>query len=155
MKAASQLLKKETNRQKIELIHQGTNFPDLFTTNRPTPSNLAPDAVFTRQMPNGLLIEDLSVGDGAPTKLGKKVDIRYVGKLSNGKVFDSSKSRTFSFRLGTNQVIKGMDIGLRGMKVGGKRRLTIPASLGYGSAGAPPDIPPNATLIFEVELVDA
>jgi len=107
-----------------------------------------------RKLPNGLQIEDLVVGTGAPVPSGKKVSVKYTGCLPNGKVFDSSLSRPFQFRLGVGAVIKGWDIGVKGMRKGGKRRMTIPPALGYGNKGSPPEIPPNSTLIFEVELVD-
>ena len=84
------------------------------------------------------------------------VNVHYRGTLANGKEFDSSYSRNqpFQFKLGAGQVIKGWEQGFAGMKVGGKRKLTIPPALGYGANGAPPVIPPNATLIFDVELLD-
>jgi FK506-binding nuclear protein len=107
-----------------------------------------------RKLPNGLVIEDLTIGTGSEVPLGKKVSVKYVGKLTSGKVFDSAQSKPFVFRLGASQVIKGWDIGVKGMRKGGVRRLTIPATLGYGSRGAPPAIPPNSTLVFDVELVD-
>lgn len=98
--------------------------------------------------------EDLKVGTGAEAIDGKKVTVNYLGTLTDGKKFDSSYDRKepFTFTLGAGEVIKGWDMGVKGMKVGGKRKLTIPASLGYGSADMG-DIPPNSTLIFEVELL--
>jgi len=107
-----------------------------------------------RKFPNGLIVEDILVGIGKEAQPGHKVTVHYDGKLyPGGQRFD--KGRNFSFRLGTEQVIKGWDIGVKGMKVGGKRTLVIPPPLAYGKRGAPPDIPPNATLQFEVELVEA
>jgi len=107
-----------------------------------------------RRLPNGLTIEDVMVGIGKEAQVGHKVTVHYDGKLfPSNQRFD--KGRNFSFRLGTEQVIKGWDLGVKGMKVGGKRILTIPPTLAYGKKGAPPDIPPNATLRFDVELVDA
>lgn len=112
----------------------------------------------THVLPSGLQIEDLVVGTGAEAQPGKTISVHYTGKLVDGKKFDSSYDhpgkRPFQFKLGSGMVIKGWDEGLVGMKVGGKRRLTIPPSLGYGERGFPPVIPPNATLIFETELVD-
>jgi len=103
----------------------------------------------------GVLIEELSEGSGAVAENGKRLKMGYVGKLkSNGKVFDASGGKPFAFRLGRSEVIKGWDIGCLGMKVGGKRRLTIPPNLAYGKSGAPPTIPPNATLCFDITLID-
>ncbi|MFH1161826.1 MAG: FKBP-type peptidyl-prolyl cis-trans isomerase [Candidatus Jorgensenbacteria bacterium] len=105
---------------------------------------------------DGLKINDLVVGAGAEAKVGQTVTVNYVGTLVDGTKFDSSYDRgqPFSFSLGAGQVIKGWDEGVAGMKVGGKRQLTIPPELGYGSAGAGGGlIPQNATLIFEVELL--
>ena len=102
-----------------------------------------------------LEVEDLQVGDGEEAVPGKKVRVHYVGTLTDGTVFDSSRSRVqpFEFILGAGQVIEGWDQGVAGMKVGGKRKLTVPARLGYGRRGAPPKIPGGAILIFEVELI--
>ena len=104
-----------------------------------------------------LKIEDLVVGTGAEAVAGKLISVHYTGTLTDGTKFDSSVDRgaPFEFTLGTGQVIQGWDQGFAGMKVGGKRRLTIPSSLGYGDAGTPGGpIPPKATLIFEVELLE-
>jgi len=105
--------------------------------------------------PSGLKYTDQQVGTGEEAKAGKTVSVHYTGWLENGTKFDSSHDRKqpFSFSLGAGQVIKGWDEGVQGMKIGGKRRLTIPASIGYGARGAGGVIPPNATLIFEVELL--
>ena len=102
-----------------------------------------------------LIIEDLTVGNGDEAVAGKHVVVHYTGWLTNGAKFDSSKDRNdpFDFRLGAGQVITGWDDGVAGMKVGGKRKLTIPPEMAYGSRGAGGGIPPNATLVFEVELL--
>jgi FKBP-type peptidyl-prolyl cis-trans isomerase len=108
-------------------------------------------------MPNGLKYQDLTVGTGAEATAGKKVSVHYTGWLTNGTKFDSSVDRgqPFQFTLGAHEVISGWDQGVAGMKVGGKRKLTIPPDLGYGAAGTPGGpIPPNATLVFDVELLD-
>ncbi len=104
---------------------------------------------------SGLVYEELVVGDGAEAAHGHSVTVHYTGWLTNGTKFDSSKDRDdpFSFGLGRGQVIKGWDEGVQGMKVGGKRKLTIPPQLGYGARGAGGAIPPDATLVFEVELL--
>ena len=105
--------------------------------------------------PSGLKYIDQEVGTGDVAVAGKTASVHYTGWLENGKKFDSSVDRgqPFSFPLGAGRVIKGWDEGVQGMKVGGKRKLTIPSDLGYGSRGASGVIPPNATLIFDVELL--
>ena len=101
-----------------------------------------------------LKIEDIRKGDGATAKAGDSVTVNYRGTLLSGKLFDESYGKApFEFQLGAGNVIKGWDQGVAGMKVGGKRKLTIPAELGYGDAGAGADIPPGATLLFDVELL--
>src|SRR5262245_60021233 len=105
---------------------------------------------------SGLQIEELTVGGGNTATAGQKVSVHYTGWLTNGTKFDSCKDRgePFVFPLGKGHVIRGWDEGVAGMKVGGKRKLTIPPTLGYGARGAGGVIPPNATLVFEVELLD-
>jgi len=104
---------------------------------------------------SGLVIEDTVMGEGAEAAAGQSVTVHYTGWLTNGDKFDSSKDRDepFEFALGARHVIAGWDEGVQGMKVGGVRKLTIPPSLGYGARGAGGVIPPNATLVFEVELL--
>lgn len=104
--------------------------------------------------PSSLVIEDLVVGTGAVAAAGDTVTVHYVGTLTNGQKFDSSYDRgqPFPFRIGAGQVIAGWDQGVPGMRVGGKRRLTIPPSLGYGSQAVGP-IPANSTLVFEIDLI--
>ena len=108
-------------------------------------------------MDNGLVIEDIIEGDGKEANDYNKVVVNYTGKLEDGSIFDSSLSpgkEPFTFTLGVGSVIKGWDMGVKGMKVGGKRKLTIPPELGYGDRGAGNVIPPKATLIVEVELLE-
>jgi FKBP-type peptidyl-prolyl cis-trans isomerase FkpA len=109
---------------------------------------------------SGLQYEDITVGEGAEAQAGQNVTVHYTGWLQNadgsaGSKFDSSKDRNdpFEFPLGAGHVIKGWDEGVQGMKIGGQRKLIIPAALGYGARGAGGAIPPNATLIFDVELL--
>ena len=121
-------------------------------TGAPTPV-AASDYVKTT---SGLQYCDLKVGDGALPSKGKQVTVHYTGWLTNGKRFDSSvmKKRPFTFEIGRRRVIKGWDEGVMSMKVGGIRQLRVPPALGYGPGGHPPVIPKNATLIFEVELLE-
>lgn len=106
--------------------------------------------------PSGLVYADLVVGEGAAPVVGKPVSVHYDGTFEDGSPFDSSRKRgePFVFALGVGQVIPGWDEGVASMKVGGKRRLTVPGHLAYGPQGYPGVIPPNATLIFEVELLE-
>ena len=114
------------------------------------------DAPDTQITASGLKITELQVGEGAEAASGQTVSVHYRGTLENGKQFDASYDRgtPFNFPLGAGRVIKGWDEGVVGMKVGGKRKLVIPPDLAYGSRGAGGVIPPNATLVFEVELLD-
>ena len=100
-------------------------------------------------------IEDLVVGTGAVATVGQRVSVHYVGTLTDGSKFDSSRDRSspFAFELGAGRVIKGWDQGVAGMKIGGTRKLTIPPELAYGTRGFPPVIPANSTLVFEIELL--
>lgn len=104
---------------------------------------------------SGLQIEEIKLGDGATATSGQQVSVHYTGWLTDGRKFDSSKDRdeAFEFALGQRHVIAGWDEGVQGMRVGGVRKLTIPPQLGYGARGAGGVIPPNATLVFEVELL--
>lgn len=115
-----------------------------------------PGTLGSRKFDNGMEIINLSNGrpDGKVALPGKLVGMKYVGRLkSNGKVFDASKGAPFTFRLGIGEVIKGWDVGVKGMRVGDKRKLVIPPDLGYGKKGAPGAIPPNSWLEFDVELL--
>jgi FKBP-type peptidyl-prolyl cis-trans isomerase FkpA len=107
------------------------------------------------ELPGGLQYIDIVIGSGDEARAGQNVSVHYTGWLTSGKKFDSSRDRgqPFTFRLGGGQVIQGWDAGVAGMRVGGQRRLTIPPNMGYGASGAAGVIPPNATLIFDVELL--
>jgi peptidylprolyl isomerase len=104
---------------------------------------------------SGLQYEDLKVGNGGLPTPGAPATVHYTGWLTNGQKFDSSvdRGRPFTFNLGQGEVIKGWDEGVSTMQIGGKRKLVIPPNLAYGASGSPPDIPPNSTLVFEVELL--
>jgi FKBP-type peptidyl-prolyl cis-trans isomerase FkpA len=118
--------------------------------------SLGVDTAAMTKTPSGLRYQDLEKGNGTEATAGKSVQVHYTGWLPNGEKFDSSHDRNepFSFTLGAGQVIAGWDEGVAGMKVGGRRKLVIPPDLAYGTAGAPPDIPPGATLVFDVELLN-
>ena len=120
------------------------------------PAFAAQEAKKTVTNASGLKYVDVVVGKGASPAAGKTVKVHYTGTLEDGKKFDSSVDRNepFSFTIGVGQVIKGWDEGVMTMKVGGKRKLIIPSKLGYGAQGAGGAIPPNATLLFDVELLD-
>lgn len=120
----------------------------------PTPVSVSEGAAATA--PSGLIVEELAVGSGATALAGNRVSVHYTGWLTNGTKFDSSHDRNqpFEFQLGAGQVIPGWDEGVAGMRVGGKRKLTIPPQLGYGARGAGGVIPPDAVLVFEIELLD-
>jgi FKBP-type peptidyl-prolyl cis-trans isomerase len=117
---------------------------------------LAADTATMTRTGSGLRYHDVTLGQGAEATPGHQVKVHYTGWLLNGKKFDSSRDRgePFEFALGAGQVIAGWDEGVAGMKVGGRRKLVIPPDLGYGAGGAPPDIPPGATLVFDVELLE-
>jgi hypothetical protein len=112
----------------------------------PTPPPVIPDVV----------IEDLVPGTGAPAEAGRTIVVHYTGKLATGEVFDSSIARgqPFTVKIGQGMLIKGWEEGMMGMRVGGTRKLTIAPAKGYGARGAPPKIPPNAVLVFTIELID-
>lgn len=115
----------------------------------------APAVVLQKNMDQPLQIVDTEAGKGAEAVAGARLAVHYIGSLSDGTPFDSSYARKvpFEFTLGAGEVIRGWDVGLLGMREGGRRRLVIPAAFGYGASGVPGTIPPNATLIFDIALV--
>ena len=119
-------------------------------------AELGVDSTKMTRMPSGLRYQDVAQGQGAEAVAGRAVTVHYTGWLPDGKKFDSSRDhgQPFTFTLGAGQVIAGWDQGVEGMRVGGRRKLVLPPDLGYGAAGAPPDIPPGATLVFDVEVLD-
>jgi len=127
-----------------------------FVVTTPVLAKKKADAGKKKEGSGGLVVKDEVVGKGSEATAGMLVTVHYTGTLTDGKKFDSSRDRNqpFTFKLGVGQVIKGWDEGVSGMKVGGKRKLVIPPDMGYGPAGAGGVIPPNATLNFDVELLD-
>ena len=136
--------------QKTKDVSETAVTPTPTATPRPTLETGEPI-----QYDNGLVVQDIVVGSGKTAENGDTLNAHYIGKLENGTVFDESYGRgqPLQFVLGSGQLIKGWELGLVGMKEGGKRKLVIPSELGYGAKGAGGVIPPNATLLFEIELV--
>lgn len=123
----------------------------------PAPAAAAtPTGGKVHKLPSGLQYEDMVVGSGKMAEPGMNVSVHYTGWLTDGTKFDSSldRNQAFQFQLGAGMVIRGWDEGVKGMRIGGKRKLTIPSDMGYGAQGAGGVIPPNATLVFDVELLD-
>ena len=131
-----------------------TNTPPAAVAPAEKPAGTATSAAEVL-LPGGLKYTDLKVGDGDIAEAGLTATVHYTGWLTDGTKFDSSVDRNqpFPFRIGAGNVIRGWDEGVKGMRIGGKRRLTIPPDMGYGDRGSPPVIPPHATLVFEVELL--
>ncbi|VEN38741.1 unnamed protein product [Callosobruchus maculatus] len=152
-----------SNSKKNKMMNGGPRTPDMaknekkqkeknsVETKSPTKETQSPKK---RSLQGGVIVEDIREGQGPPAKNGKFVSVYYEGRLKqNNKVFDATtKGAGFQFRLGSGEVIKGWDVGVAGMKVGGKRRIICPPQMAYGVKGSPPAIPPNSTLVFEVEL---
>jgi FKBP-type peptidyl-prolyl cis-trans isomerase FkpA len=118
-------------------------------------AELGVDTTRMTRAPAGFWYTDVTVGQGAEAVPGRTVTVHYTGWLPSGKKFDSSRDRgePFAFTLGARQVIAGWDEGVKGMKAGGRRKLVLPPEMAYGEGGAPPDIPPGATLVFDVEVL--
>lgn len=137
--------------------------PSPGSTDKPTKNEKAPakpeaaraKGAQIKTLKGGVKIQDLLVGSGIPVKKGHNVALTYTLRLENGKVVDRSKKHPFKFRLGIGECVKGFDIGIAGMRVGGERHLIVPSAFGYGSKGAPPNVPPNATLYFDVMVKKA
>jgi FKBP-type peptidyl-prolyl cis-trans isomerase len=144
-----------TNQAKTAQTETASNQPSMTGTSTASSATSTKNTMQNISKTQGLEIYDEVVGTGAEAKAGQNIQAHYVGTLVNGTKFDSSVDRgqPFEFTLGVGQVIQGWDVGIQGMKVGGKRKLVISPELGYGSRGAGNLIPPNATLIFEVQLV--
>jgi peptidylprolyl isomerase len=135
------------------LSDPSTTDPDL--TQVVFAAALGVDISASTRLEGGVYIRDLTVGTGALAEVSQPVHVRYIGWLANGTKFDENPAPNplLSFTLGTNQVIRGFDAGIVGMRVGGIRQLVIPPSQGYGAAGSPPDIPGGAVLVFRVEVI--
>lgn len=170
--AAKEILEKDASKKQIKIAKQAekekkiaekiaevtASHPQTKKRAAPTDSVEVPKkAKVTSRLHKGVMIQDAAVGKGRSIQRGRKVSILYVGRLKNGKQFDANQSRKkpFTFRHGIGDVIKGMDIGIEGMRVGSKRTINIPSHLGYGCEGMPPTIPGNADLVFEIEIVNA
>ena len=125
-------------------------------TSSDAPAAGAAAASKVHKLPSGLQYEDVLVGSGKMAEVGMGVSIQYTGYLTNGEKFDSSLDRgqPLRFQVGDGSMIAGFDEGVKGMRIGGKRKLTVPPDMGYGAAGRPPQIPGNSTLVFDIELVD-
>jgi FKBP-type peptidyl-prolyl cis-trans isomerase len=123
--------------------------------NPPIARELAVNEDALTTTPSGLRYQDVTEGDGAEARAGDTVSVHYTGWLTDGSQFDGSRGRgaPLTFQLGAGRVIAGWEEGVAGMKVGGSRKLVVPAQLGYGARGFPPVIPPNATLVFDIELL--
>lgn len=143
-----------TKKSKKEKTTTTSSAPETQKNKKILESVVGPSGGGVRNV-QGIIIEEIKVGIGKIAESGKRCKMGYVGRLkSNGKMFDASGNKPFTFRLGRSEVIRGWDIGVEGMREGGKRRLTIPPEKAYGRQGAPPTIPGNATLVFEVSVIE-
>ncbi|KIK67296.1 hypothetical protein GYMLUDRAFT_37380 [Collybiopsis luxurians FD-317 M1] len=161
--ATKPLSKAEKKKNKKQKLQEGTAAvsgedaePSKADEKKPTEQKKGKEEkeAIIKELPSGLKIKEAKIGTGPMAKKNQTIAMRYIGKLANGKVFDSNtKGKPFAFRLGAGEVIKGWDEGIAGMQVGGERVLTVPPALGYGKRGSPPEIPGNATLTFEVKCI--
>ncbi len=140
-------------REEAVVVEAPPPLPSVLPPSSAPPPPVAPPV---QTLAGGLLVEELRHGGGAEARKGRTLVVHYVGTLTSGKQFDSSRTRgqPFTFILGQGMVIKGWDLGVEGMREGDVRRLTIPPELGYGDRGHPPTIPPQSTLVFEIELLE-
>ncbi|KAL3823483.1 hypothetical protein ACHAXA_010243 [Cyclostephanos tholiformis] len=147
--------RKKSKKRKGKVGSKGLHVKD--DSNRTTPTFSKPTSLtHERRLDGGLIVSDVLLGTGAPVKPGKRISLHYTGSLRlTGKVFDrnNSKQHPLVFRQGTEEVIRGLERGLEGMKVGGERVITIPSKLGYGSKGSGNEIPPDSDLVFEVKVL--
>lgn len=128
---------------------------DKFAAKNQEKAGIPEISALSQTTESGLMIQEIKEGSGKEAQTGNYVTVHYSGWLPDGKLFDSSvkRNKPFTVKLGTGQVIQGWEEGIQGMKVGGKRRLTIPPEIAYGAEGYPGAIPPNATLVFDIELL--
>jgi len=144
---------KQETEAKVSTPEKGAAVPQANKSPKSTPKQTPKTPKSPKDPRDIVQSQDTKVGSGPTAKKGNKVVVRYVGRLPNGKIFDQTQNRPFTFTIGRGEVIKGWDMGFEGMQVGGHRTMIIPSKFGYGAKGAPPSIPPHTNLTFDVELV--